>query len=425
MPNTGGRGEGGDVRLALTNGAVLAGGSIGENLLRVAYLVILARFLEVSELGLWTYGIAAYGLALGLVGLGFDSLIAIRLGQRRGGETEFITMTLILRVGIICIAGLSLAVYGALAEPSDAGRAVLLAFLPALLGRGIALWVRFCFLGYERLRSFIPVSLGLRVVELGFGSLLLTQGAGLLSVVALHGILLIVEAGIGLFLVTRLLTPLHFGFSLADARSFVRQSAVLGGSAAFVVWLTLGPLLVLRQLGLAFDVIGQVGLVLGMTNVLAAAGQSFVSAGLPAVSRKASMGGGVPMGYGWSILALAIAGACVLGGLGDWLGVAVVTLVFGVEYRMAGELLGLGLFAGGLILAPAGFAQVLLLRDKRWNVVLANMVAALVLPAAMLLLIGPYSGHGALIAVGIAWSVRCMVMVILATRGVTRLGGSG
>ena len=73
------------IRSILRNGGFLMGVTLGETALRAIYVVVLAHFITATAYGLWAYGGAAYGLAMGLALLGFDFLIASRIGADRAG----------------------------------------------------------------------------------------------------------------------------------------------------------------------------------------------------------------------------------------------------------------------------------------------------------------------------------------------------
>jgi len=74
--------------------------------------------------------------------------------------------------------------------------------------------------------------------------------------------------------------------------------------------------------------------------------------------------------------------ACgVAAGLGFLVGPALMAWAFGPQFALAGQLLGPCLLIGGLIVAPSGYLQILVLRGRRWPGAIAGACGGLVLVA--------------------------------------------
>jgi O-antigen/teichoic acid export membrane protein len=404
------------LRSILRNGSFQMGITLTESLLRAVYLVAIAHFISAADYGLWAYGGASYGLLMGLVILGFDFLIPSRIGADKSGAASFIGMTLALRLALLALAAGALATYAFTLEPPGPARIILLALIPALMGRGMALWARICFLAYERLGFYLPVTVILRSLEVGLGVLWLVNGGGLMNIVVLLSVVGVIEGLAGVVMVRWLLTEYRFGFSLGEARAFLRKGAVLGLGGALGIWLIMGPLVLLRHATADLALIGQVGLALNVMMILVASAQSFMGAALPVLSRSLVRGDPRLASYG-RLTALASLGAAIPAGIiGIVLGPPAAVFAFGPDFATAGALLGPCLLVGGIIVAPTGYAQILAAKGRRWPGVWASGIGSVILVLAMAPLVQAWGGYGAVAAIALAWTMRAVIVSGVAWR---------
>ena len=404
------------LRSILRNGSFLMGVTLAESLLRGVYLVAIAHFISAADYGLWAYGGASYGLLMGLVIFGFDFLIPSKIGADRSGDASFIGMTLALRLTLLALAAGGLAIYAFAVEPPGPARTILLALIPALVGRGMALWARICFLAYERLGSYLLVSVTLRALEVGLGVLWLLNGGRLMNVVFLHASVGVLEGLAGIMMARWLLTKYSFGFSLGKALAFLRRGAVLGLGGALGIWLIMGPLVLLRHAAADLALIGQVGLALNVMMILVASAQSFMGAAVPVLSRSLVRGDPRLAYYGRLTVLVSMGAAVLAGVIGMVLGPPAAVFAFGPDFATAGALLGPCLFVGGIILAPTGHAQMLVARERRWPDVWASATGSVVLVLTMAPLVQAWGGLGAVAAIAFAWTVRGVILSAVAWR---------
>ncbi len=399
------------VRSILRNGSFQMGITVTESLLRAVYLVAIAHFIGAADYGLWAYGGASYGLLMGLVIVGFDFLIPLRIGAERSGDASFIGMTLALRLALLALAAGALAIYAFTMEPPGPARVILLVLIPALMGRGMAVWARICFLAYERLGSYLPVTVVLRALEVGLGVLWLLNGGGLMNIVFLLALIGVIEGLAGILMVRWLLTEYRFGFSLGEARAFLRKGAVLGLAGALATWLIMGPLVLLRHTTPDLALIGQVGLAMNVMMILVASAESFMGAAVPVLSRSLVRGDPRLVSYcrltSLSSLGIAIPERYI----GMVLGPPAAVFAFGPDFATAGALLGPCLLVGGIILAPTGYAQMLAARERRWPGVWASGIGSVILVLAIVPLVQAWGGYGAVAAIALAWTARGVVLM--------------
>jgi len=401
-----------NLRSILSNGCRLAGINWIETALSVVYFAVMARFLGPTLYGYWAYGIAAYALTAGLAGLGFDILVILRLGHDKRGGGEFLGLILSLRFAILCLGSVGFAGYALMAETDPLSRLVLLLLVPALLGRGVSLAVRMCFVAYERMADYARFVAWFRAAEATCGIIYLSAGGGLIGLVVLHALVWIGEASFGLCRMRSRLAryslplPLEWG----PAATLLRQAAVLGLSTAANAWLSSGPIMMLRYSPVGMASLGQLAMVLSFAMILVGSAYAFFTAALPVLSRSARQAN-TEMRYG-RVTALAILAAATVGAwIAGQVGPPLVRSVLGVDYATAGDLLAPSMLICGVILVPTAYCQTLLLVGHRWLVALADLAGGLCLALAFYPAVGRWGLDGAVSAIACSWLLRAALLI--------------
>ena len=404
---------GAGARSIVINGAYLMGSSWIEFGLSVVYMVALARYLGPENYGIWAYGAATYILGIGLISFGFDILIPTRLGVEKRGAGDFVGLTLTLRIALLGLAAGGLALYAFLGEADKTSRLILLILVPALVGRGMAMWARICFIAYERVGVYVKIGTAVRAAEVGLGLLILVAGGGLFGIAFLHAACWVIQGVIGLRIVRSRLIPYAPRFDGREAAALLKQGAVLGLAAALMNCLIAGPLILFRHFGNDFAVVGQLAIPLQAMMIVFSSALVYLVAALPVLSRSAQRGDPRVASYGKMTLLMGAAIGIPAGLVGLFLGPTVVNWVLGPDFALAGTLLGPCLFICALMLAPTGYGQLLMVRGHRWHGVFANGAGGIALliglPAATAL----WGVEGAVLAIAIAWFLRAVVMVAL------------
>ena len=381
-----------------------------ENGLSAIYFALIARFLGAALYGEWAYGTASCLLVIGLVGFGFDALLLLRLGRGKEGAAEFIGLMLSLRFGLLGLGAAGLAAYALAAEPDPLARLVLLLLVPALIGRGVALWVRFCFAGYERMADYARFAAQFRAAEAGLGVVYLAAGGGLVGIVVLHSLCWIGEAGSGLWRIHSRLTRYALRFSWRPAGQLLAEGAVLGVAGAGFTWLVAGPVMLLRHTDLGMAQVGQFAIVLSLTFVIVGSAHAFFVAALPVLSRSAPRAD-TAMLYGRLTALATSVGAVTAAGIGSALGPRAAEWALGGDYAVAGGLLGPFLLIGGTVVMPTGYEQALFLAGRRWPLALAYLAGSLCLAAGLAPAAAAWGLDGAVLATGGAWLIRGAVLI--------------
>jgi O-antigen/teichoic acid export membrane protein len=394
----------------LGNGARLMGINWIEAALGAAYFAVMARFLGPALYGHWAYGIAAYALVVGLAGLGFDAITILRIGQNKRDGGEFLGLILALRLVILLLGAAGFAAYALFGEPDPLSRLVLLLLIPALIGRGVALAARTCFVAYERMADYAKFVALFRSAEAACGIACLAAGGGLIGVVVLHALLWVAEASFGLWCVRSRLARYSLRLAWRPATRLLAEAAILGLSTAATAWLATGPIMMLRHSAIGMALLGQFAIMLSLTMILAGSAFAFFNAALPVLSRSTRRAG-VEMAYG-RITALVIAVAAMAAACIAWrVGTPVVQEVLGTRYAVAGSLLAPFMLICGAILVPTAYSQALLLADRRWPLALANLTGGVCLALAFGPAVARWGLDGAVLATGCGWVVRAALLI--------------
>lgn len=400
----------------LRNGANLLGSHWAEAALRLAYAAAITRILGAEQFGIWSYALALYTLLIGLVGFGFETQIPLRLGTSRDRLPVIGRTGLVIRLGLLGVAGLVLVLIGLVAEDPGVTRTAILLSLPALLGRGLSLYARWLFVGLETTRIVVRITIAMRFMEVLIGLAFLLSGAGILALIAVHAVAWIAEGLLSLAFLHRKTKALGGNFDRTLAIELLRKGLPLGSAAGLSQWLTTGPILMIRTLFGDLALVGQFALAQQIVVMAVTSIRPFFLAALPVLGRATERGDKTAERFGsftgTSTVFVFLAGAL----LAYWLGPPIAAWIFGPEFRLTGQLLAPLMVVGALMLAPLGYMQMLAARSIHWPDVVAGGLGAIALPLAMPWLGSTIGIWGAVLAIYCAWLVRAVVAAGIARR---------
>jgi O-antigen/teichoic acid export membrane protein len=271
--------------LTRTFGALL-GSQIAGRLIRFVYLLVLARQLEPSGLGIYLYGTAVYVGLMGFAGFGQGVFLAERLPRRTAGAGIWFAHSLTIRLGATVLAGLAGLAYAMIWESDPAIRAVVLVFIVALLIRSFVQWVRESHVALED-AGWIPRYEALfRLLEASIGVLLVLAGADVLWLAALHAAIWGAEAVASAALVVRRgrWRP-RLGRRWRLLAPMTKSSLWFLGSTGGLLVFAQAPLMTLGLLGLPAAELGRFGIAAQAYFATLLVPSTLAMALVPAVSR--------------------------------------------------------------------------------------------------------------------------------------------
>lgn len=400
----------------LRNGGNLLGSHWAEAALRLAYAAAITRVLGAEQFGVWSYSLALYTLLIGIVGLGFEIQLPLRLGMSRDSLRTIGRTGLVLRLGLLAAASLALVAIALATEaPGDTRTAILLA-VPAVFGRGLSIFARWVFVGLERTRVVVRVGVAMRFLEVLVGLAFLLSGAGILTLIVVHALAWIADGLVSSAILHRSTGAFGGRFDRQLARELLTRGLPLGSAAGLTQWLTAGPILLIKNLFNDLALAGQFALAQQITVLAVTSVQPFFIAALPVLGRVTARGDPSAARFGPVAGALSLLVFVAAALIAHLLGPTVAVWVFGPEFALTGQLIAPLLLVGGLMLAPAGYMQMLATRSIHWPDVVAGCLGALVLLVALPWLGTLWGIWGAVAATACAWLARAIVAVSLARR---------
>jgi O-antigen/teichoic acid export membrane protein len=138
------------IKSILSNSAYTYVAVLLNQVLRIAYVFVLARLLGPELYGMLAYGNAWYLSLLSLSGLGLGAYLAVHIGKEGQGGKEAAELVMAARI----IAVLLLAIFSMIFSWFDANNRnvfyFMLAFSFALIGRGALNWATNMFQAHEK-----------------------------------------------------------------------------------------------------------------------------------------------------------------------------------------------------------------------------------------------------------------------------------
>lgn len=400
----------------LRNGGNLLASHWTEAILRLVYAAAITRILGAEQFGVWSYSIALYTLLIALVGFGFETQLPLRLGTSRDRLTTIGRTSLTLRFGLLAVAIVVLVLLAIAIEDPGATRMAILFAAPAVFGRGLSLFARWMFVGLERTGVVLRISVTMRFVEVLSGLAFLAFGTDIITLIVIHAAVWTADGLLSVIVLHRSTGAFRGRFDYQLAREIVTRGLPLGSATGLKQWLTSGPILLIKNLSDDLALTGQFALAQQILVMAVTSIQPFFVASLPVLGRAAARGDQNAMKFGPVTGALSLLVFVIAAVPAYWAGPTIAVWVFGPEFALTGQLVAPLLVVGGLMLAPAGYMQMLAARSIHWPDVVAGCLGALVLLIAMPWLVTLWGIWGAVAATASAWFVRAIVAVGLARR---------
>ncbi|MCF8055242.1 MAG: oligosaccharide flippase family protein [Desulfocapsa sp.] len=381
----------------LESAAWLYSARIVEVLVRVVYVIVLARFLGSADYGLFSYGQSFYLSLLIFGSLGGNVMLAQAASRGSSELSQMMKQTLALRLVVvtltICIFLCS--IWGL--HDSWRVRTILGVLSFALIGRGLYFWSHEVFIVVGRSRVVLLLNLFWRPVELGLVICLLLGGAGLFMVAITHSLIWCAEAALALMLIQRIPLPIHPLWNLRPLAMLFRRGLPLGLLSGITNFLMIGPLLFYPHLASNPEGLGQLAVVLNALFVFSSIGWSIGFAALPALSREQEFGtftkryAELVSKVGWLL-------GIVLTVFWMEFGPMVILYLLGPDYVMAGDLMGLTMVALAPLIWGATLSHVLLARNYHLTALVCALAGAGGVSVAAFLLIPAYGVFGGVVA---------------------------
>jgi O-antigen/teichoic acid export membrane protein len=371
------------------------------SVVRVAYVMLLARLLGSELYGTYNYALSWYLIFLPLGIFGIDNILVREIGRDRKGSEPMIRQALYLRgVTSMVFALISIAV-GWWLNQDLMIRNLLEIVAIALVGRSLSLWAQAIFIAHESHATILKLELTFRVLEVVLGTAAILLGYSVIAVASVHAVCWLAQGILALALVLS-------RSGRVDARpkfDVMRRLAFLGAPFVLIMfansWLAQGPIIAFRHYEGIGQSLGQLALGLQAFYILGLIASQMSGPALPVLSRSADrqdqkgdqfisvvLRAGVLM-----IGVLAIAGLT----LSEW----VIDLLFGSSYSRTAALLPWTLGLVPLVFLKSTLTSAIVAHGRYWPIFFAQAVGALIFTASVPYLIGTFNDIGAVWAMGL------------------------
>lgn len=407
------------MRSVAKGGGALVAVQWSETLVRGLYVLLIARMLGPTDFGIWSYALAIYSFLASLTVMGADLNLTARIGRDGSAAKPSVDASFTLSFAMLAGFCAFLPLYALVLEDAGEVRWALFILVPAVMGRGLALWSRPVFTGFERAGLALAIGAPMRFIELGLGAAILFGGGELEHLLLLHSASWVIEALICFIVIRRNLVRIDLVFEGGRVWAWLRESAPLGLASSTASFLTAGPLILLRYAADDLAQVGQFGLSLQLAMLGGMAVHGMLGAAMPALSRAHARSDERLMRRSMRVVAATGASFVAVAVLAALIGPWVIALIFGERFAIAGQLLpALVLFAGASVL-PHIVWQLLVLRGSRWSGVAANLAACLLLVVSLFPAVAAFGVVGAAYAGIAAWLLRAAWLAVSLGRSVS------
>lgn len=361
------------------NAGYLVGAKVVSRVLRVIYMVVLARLFGPELFGLFTYAQFWQMIFMSLAVFGAGRMLSRQVGADRRHAERYVATNVSLRLLTSCVAMLGCTLVALDPSLTPQGRDLVLVFAAAVLARSLATWVQQVFVAFEVTQLGLRQELIFRSLEVGLGLLVLASGGGLLAVALVHALSWVLQALAGWRLINARLVTVRFAWRKPDLLQLAQNGVAFMLVSLSLAMLLQGGLVLYRLLLGEPTALGQLAVVLQVLALLVMVPKSVAAAALPVLSRWVAEGAGDERRSMTLMLRAAIVGAASLALLASVLGPLLIPWLVGDQYRLAGEMVP----AAFWLLLPLSLCslvnQLMTAHGEFWRAATVAVVSALVM----------------------------------------------
>jgi len=399
------------LRSIATNASYLFAARSVTAVLRVFYLIVLARAFGPELYGLLAYGQSWYGVFVPLTTLGFGVLLAreVRFDRTRGQAVA--VRMFALRGPLTIVAAVMCAGIGWAANAEPTVQLLLYIFSVALIGRAMVSMTEDTFAAFEISAQTFRQEVLFRPVEVGLGFAILAAGGGIFEIAGLHAAVQIAQGMRGLVLVRRHLDLPRVPMAWQAMCSLLAKALSAGAAGLIAAWLLQGPLVLYSQSTADRVGVGQLALVLQALVLLCNLPWAIGRSALPVLSDARARRDGSGARYAEAMLRLGFALATALGLAGMAIGPWLMTSVFGTGYALAGTMLGPALWLLLPLTAATALNPLLMVRERYGAAGVSALLGAGVMSVAVFVLAPNMGPAGAIAGAGVGLGVWALSLL--------------
>lgn len=384
------------------NATYLAAARLLPRLLRVMYVIVVARFLGSELYGLFAYGQSYYLSLLPATTFGLQLRITKDIGINRDSARRTLAQTLAFQTGVAVAAALLSIGTAQLTEADPTVRHLLLIFSFALLARAIINWTQHVFVAFESTHYALQFEVYFRPLEIIAGMLIVMAGGKLLAVALAHALVWWIHVIVALTVIHKRLAPVGFACNWSSAKALLRFGWPLSLNVFCTGFLVQGPIILYRHLAPHAPHIGQIAVPLQALTILSILPAAITASSLPTLARSVHRQDGAYLHFSQAMIRLSYGFGAIAGLIGLSLGSELITRFLGADYALAGTLFGPALWLVIPYACGSVLSSIHMIRDRTQIVLVCSGVSVVVLLLTMPLLTRWLHDFGVIAATAVA-----------------------
>jgi O-antigen/teichoic acid export membrane protein len=406
--------KGAGVRSVIKNSSFLFSSHVLTTLLRIAYIIVLARILGPDAYGMLNYCLSWYLTFISLTYLGLDIVLGREVGRNHSSAPILVGSTFILRAGATLVVSVISALIAYLFEANPEAKILIIVFSLALIGRAIWLWCSSVFSAFEDTRHVFVLELIFRPLEIIIIVLLLLYSPfpAIILIGIAHTALWWLQAIAGLFTILKYVTPIKLRVNWPQARRLLAAGVPGALYILALSWFMQAPIVLYRQLLGTGDDLGHFALAMQVIGYLVVIPVLAGNAALPVLSRSAAREDGKDRMVALAMLLFIPAIGVLVSLFGMWLAAPLTAIIFGAKYVHAGVILSEAIWLLTPFSLAIGLQQLVFARGSRIRISLWGILGAITMAALFSPLTQAFYYRGALLATGLGmlvWAIGLMI----------------
>jgi O-antigen/teichoic acid export membrane protein len=385
-----------------------------NQVLRLAYVFVLARLLGPELYGMLAYGNAWYLTLLPLSGLGLSAYLAVHVGK--GGKDGKEAAELVMAARIIAV--LLLAIFSMVFSWFDAENRnvfyIMLAFSFAIIGRGALNWAMHMFQSHEKSEHILAMEKWFRPIELATGLLIAYLFNDVLLIACSHAIFMLLQGGYSIYLFKKLIFKVQPRWDFSAISNMIRKVLPLAVASPLNQFMFYGPLILMKFYGASLSDVANMAIALQAFMIFNGWIATLSYSSIPVLSRNIDKSPHNITRFAYVVIRTAVLAGSAIAILGLSTFETILLWLFPTGFENGAANVGLLL----ICIVPSTFKTllrpILVSKQKNKSVLITDLMTIATLVVSMAWLLPNYALLGVAISIFLSYSVgACCTLAIL------------
>ncbi|MFT5709128.1 MAG: O-antigen/teichoic acid export membrane protein [Oceanospirillaceae bacterium] len=396
------------IKSILSNSAYTYVAVLLNQVLRIAYVFVLARLLGPELYGMLAYGNAWYLSLLSLSGLGLGAYLAVHVGKGGQGGKEAAELVMAARI----IAVLLLAIFSMVFSWFDAENRnvyyIMLAFSFALIGRGALNWAVHMFQSHEKSAHILAMEKWFRPIELATGLIIAYLFHDVLFIACNHALFMLLQGGYSIYLFRTKIYKVQPKWDFLAISLMIKKVLPLAIASPLVQFMFFGPLILMKFYGASMASVANMAIAIQAFMIFNVLMLTLGTASIPVLSRNIDKNPNNITRFAYTVIRIAVLAGSSIAILGLTFFESIILILFQTGFEEAAANVGLLL----ICIVPSTFKTllrpILISKQKNKSVLITDLMTISTLIVLMGWLLPQYGILGAIIAIFVSYSVAAL-----------------